>query len=199
MNSRYRNMLSFLAISAMIAACARTRTGDISTSCAEPPAIPLVPFSSALAQRLSGDYSFTAIAKSGPRRGKAAHGVLHLVSADTLQRCYVHVFKGPTRRIGEQPLVGWTDLAGDIGMSTGGVPLDSRDSTNPGVASRLDSLRSGLRFMLGFRPILDGGGNEFVVTRVSVDEFAGHWSSQMGYTTDRADGYFCAVRMTARD
>jgi hypothetical protein len=160
----------------------------------KPPRTPLAPFSSALAERLAGDYSFTVIAKSGPRSGKIAHGVLHLVIADTLQRYYVHGFKDELRRIGNQTLMGWAELDGDVAMSTGGVPLDSRDSVLPGVASRLDSLGSGLRFMLGYRPMLDGGYNEFVVTQVSVNEFAGRWSSQMGYTTYRADGYFCAVR-----
>jgi hypothetical protein len=194
MGASVRNRCVLLAISVALVACSRPRSSELSRSCVKPPATPLAPFSSALAEGLVGDFSFTVIAKSGPRSGKTAHGVLHLLSADTLQRYYVRGFRDEWRRIGNQPLVGWMHLEGDVALSTAGVPLNSRDSVLPGVASRLDSVRSGLRFMLGYRPMLDGGFNEFVITQVSMNEFAGRWSSQMGYTTYKASGYFCAVR-----
>lgn len=188
-----KTWLSF-TISVAIAACTPPHSTELSRSCAKPPATPLVPFSSVLAERFAGDFSFAVVATSGPRSGNTARGVLHLVIADTLQRYYPHAFKNDNRRIGDRPLVGWAELDGDVAMSTGGVPLDSRDSALPGVSTSLDSVRSGLRFNLGYRPMLDGGFNEFVITQISANEFAGRWSSQMGYTTDRAAGYFCAVR-----
>jgi hypothetical protein len=183
------------AMAVAIIACARTRTGESAPVCAVPPAIPLAPFATAIAERLDGDYLLLVVAQSGPRRGRAAHGPLHLARTDTLHRYYNNVLGQEWRRIGNHPLMGWTSLEGEVGMATAGTPLDSRDSTFPGVVSNLDSLRSGLRFMLGYRPMLDGGGNEFVVTRVGANEFAGRWMSRLGYTTYAAAGYFCAVRV----
>jgi hypothetical protein len=90
--------------------------------------------------------------------------------------------------------VGWADLRGDVGLATAGTPLASRDSTVPGVVSALDSLVRGLTFMLGYRLMLDGGGNELTVTRAERNRLEGRWESSIGPTTYRAAGFFCAQR-----
>lgn len=90
--------------------------------------------------------------------------------------------------------MGWAELRGDVGLATAGTPLASRDSTTPGVVSGLDSLVGGLAFMLGYRLMLDGGGNVLTVTRAEGNRFAGRWESRIDPTTYRAAGFFCAQR-----
>jgi hypothetical protein len=46
--------------------------------------------------------------------------------------------------------------------------------------------------MLGYRRMLDGGGNELIVTRAE-NRFAGRWESSIGPTTSRRR-LFCAQR-----
>ncbi len=179
------------------AACGRARPPHVAPSCTEPPIVPVAPLSPIFVEQLAGDYEFIVIAKSGPRKGAIARGTLHLERADDFNRYNGYFLKEPSRRAREQTLVGWTDLAGDLGIATAGVPLDSHDHARPGVSSSLDSSRSGLTLMLGYRPMLDGGFNEFNVTRISASEVAGRWSSGLGYTTYSAGGYFCAIRPPA--
>jgi hypothetical protein len=77
---------------------------------------------------------------------------------------------------------------------TAGTPIESRDPARPGIAFDLDTLRGGLRFMLGYQPMLDGGYNEFTITAATDDSFTGRWQSSLGPTTYRAGGFFCAQR-----
>jgi hypothetical protein len=183
----------------ILAGCARHFSPSSTAACSEPPKRALVPFAPVQAVALSGNYELVVVAQTGPGRGRTAVGPLHLEETDTLHRYYVHVFEGPWHRYGDHPLRGWTRLAGDIGLATAGIPLDSRDSTLPGVVSSLDSVRAGLVLMLGYRPMLDGGYNEFSVTRELGDGFAGRWTSSLGYTNYEAAGYFCAFKKKSSD
>jgi hypothetical protein len=190
-------MGAITAILVATAACGRARAGHVAPSCTEPPTAPVAPLPPSLVEQLAGDYEFIVIAKSGPRKGAVGRGRLHLELADDFNRYNGYFLKEPSRRAREQTLLGWTNLDADLGIATAGVPLDSHDHARPGVSSSLDTLRSGLTLMLGYRPMLDGGGNEFDVTRISPSEVAGRWSSSLGYTTYHAGGYFCAIRSPA--
>jgi hypothetical protein len=154
----------------------------------------LVPFSPARALALTGGYELTIIADSGPRSGHSARGSISIAPNDTLHRYYINALGQGWRRRGDRPLIGWGDLHGDVGLMTAGTPLQSHDPGRPGIAFGLDSLRGGLRFMLGDQPMLDGGYNEFVVTAATAESFAGRWQSSLGPTSYRATGFFCAHR-----
>ena len=184
---------SLLAVT-HLAGCAQARRTAAHDACTPPPSRALVPFAPARALALAGEYEITLLADEGPRTGQAAHGSISLHPSDTLRRYYVNPFGQGWRRRGDRPLMGWGQLHGDVGLMTAGTSLASRDSTWPGIVSSLDSLGAGLRFMFGYRLMLDGGFNELTVTAVSPDGFHGRWESSMGMTTYQAAGFFCARR-----
>ena len=190
---RWLNVI--LILFAAVGGCA-TAGGRSGGSCTPPPSAPLVPFAPSRAIALAGTYDFTLVADLGPRTGHAAHGIIHLANTDTLRRYYTNSLGQGWRRRGDRPLFGWGELRGNVGLATAGTPLASRDSALPGVVASLDSLHGGLRFMLGYRPMLDGGFNELIVTSSNVAGFAGRWESSVGITTYRAAGFFCAHRRT---
>ena len=190
------NGILILFVAASGCATAGGRSGG---SCTAPPSAPLVPFPPSRAIGLAGTYDIVLVADLGPRVGDSARGVIHLAKTDTLHRYYINAFGQGSRRNGDRPLFGWGELHGDIGLMTAGTPLASRDSAVPGVVASLDSLRGGLRFMLGYRLMLDGGFNELTVTSSDAAGFAGRWESSAGPTTYRAAGYFCARRRASDD
>jgi len=178
----------------LVSGCAGVGWKSTGPECAPPPLVPLVPFSPARAEALIGEYDFVFVADVGPRAGHSAHGRIHLTATDTLRRYYINPFGQGWLRRGDRPLMGWAELRGDVGLATAGAPLTSRDPAAPGVVSVLDSLVRGLTFMLGYRLMLDGGGNELTVTRAEGNRFEGRWESGIGPTTYRAAGFFCAQR-----
>jgi hypothetical protein len=198
MASMIRWQNGILVLFAAVVGCA-TAGGRSNESCTAPPSAVLVPFAPSRAVDLAGTYDFTLVADSGPRAGHTAYGVIYLAKTDTLHRYYINPFGQRPRRYGDRPLFGWGELHGEIGLMTAGTPLASRDSTVPGVVSSLDSLRGGLRFMLGYRLMLDGGFNQLTVTRSDAAGFAGRWESSVGPTTHRATGFFCASRRATDD
>jgi hypothetical protein len=179
---------------AFASACASLRGGSGGAECQPPSSTALVPFPPARALALAGNYDLTLVADSGPRTGHTARGIISLIPNDTLHRYYINPLGQGWRRRGDRPLIGWGDLHGDVGLMTAGTPLESRDPTLPGVAFGLDSLRGGLRFMLGSQPMMDGGYNELTVTAADDNRFAGRWQSSLGPTNYRATGFFCAHR-----
>jgi hypothetical protein len=182
-----------LAIAATMWACAGLRYTHRS-ECRPASMSALVPFAPARAIALAGAYELTLVADSGPRVGHAAHGLISLVPNDTLHRYYINPLSQGWRRRGDRPLIGWGDLQGDVGLMTAGSPIESRDPAQPGIIFSLDSLQGGLRFMLGYQPMLDGGYNALTVTDADADRFRGRWESSLGPTTYRAAGFFCAQR-----
>jgi hypothetical protein len=164
--------------------------------CSVPSTQALVPFPPHTAEALAGEYRLVLVSQFGPRSGKSLSGELHLARNDTLHRYYLNALGGGWRRRGDRPLYGWAKLRGDVGLATAGTPLESRDSTQPGVVTDLDSLGEGFRLRLGYRPMFDGGWNELTVTTVGPAGFAGHWESSVGMTDYRAAGYFCAERVS---
>jgi hypothetical protein len=151
-----------------------------------------VPFAPARALALAGDYELTIVADTGERAGHVARGTITLVANDTLHRFYINPLKQGWRRRGDRPLIGWGTIRGNVGLETAGTPIESRDPELPGILVSLDSLRGGLRFALGYRPMLDGGFNEFTVTSSNEEGFAGRWFASIGPTNYRATGFFCA-------
>jgi hypothetical protein len=193
-----RNFALSLAAAATLSACATLRTASRDSDCQVSSAVALVPFAPARALALVGKYNFIVVADSGPRAGHSAHGNISLAPNDTLHRYYIDALGQGWRRRGDRPLIGWAELRGDVGLMTGGTLIGSRDPAQPGVAFGLDSLRGGLRFMLGYEyGMNDGGYNEFTVTSAADDGFAGHWQSSLGPTNYRATGLFCARRVPA--
>lgn len=190
---KHRTLRRTLVAVATLAACGGLRTGGGGSDCLRPPSAAPTPFAPARALVLAGNYDFTLVADSGPRAGRTARGTISLTPNDTLHRYYVNGPQGWLRR-GDRPLIGWGDVRGDVGLETAGTPIASRDPSRPGIVFRLDSVRGGLRFMLGDQPMNDGGYNELTVTSADENRFAGRWQSSLGPTDYRATGFFCARR-----
>jgi hypothetical protein len=181
---------------ATLSACATLRGGGGSCQPSSASAA-LAPFAPADALAFVGDYELTIVAESGPRPGHSARGSMSIAPNDTLHRYYINAQGQGWRRRGDRPLIGWGQVDGDVGLMTAGTPIESRDPAEPGIVFRLDSVGGGFRFMLGYRPMHDGGYNQFIVTDTTDTGFAGRWHSSLGPTTYRASGFFCAQRIGA--
>ena len=191
--------LAHCAVVGLLSACGAFRWSTRIPECRIPPSRPLA-LTPEQAIALTGEYDFAVVADVGPGKHRVSRGSLHLEPADTLYR-YHGDFKQRLRKGYERPLIGWANIDDQvIGLATAGVRLDSRDRNRPGVVSDVrQGDDEGMRLMLGYQPMLDGGFNEFVITRAEGNAFAGRWESGAGMTTYRAAGYFCATRRAEGD
>jgi hypothetical protein len=174
---------------------------------------PCAPVSAALpattsAEGLAGEYRLNLVASSGPRKGSAAEGTLHLEPQDSSRR-YRMGLAGRVDSTIVHPLLGSTDLDLNAVDAISVGRTDSRNPERPGVLVIERHARPGrtpqseITMRLGSdanrsgQTRFDGGYTALRVRKVGPQGFAGSWSS--GVTGERAAGFFCAVREDGKD
>ena len=160
------------------------------------------------AGRLAGEYRLRLVATSGAKKGAATEGTLRLdPQADALR--YRTRPGGARDSTVLHPLYGAAE-----------VDLDAIDAVSVGNTTSLDPMQPGVLVMerhaaagrppaaeivirLGSdanrrdRQRFDGGYTALRVRQIGPGRLAGSWSS--GVTTERAAGFFCAVRKEGKD
>ena len=150
---------------------------------------------------LAGRYRVDIKATDGPLRGQTSSGELTLSPRDSAAS-RVESWSGRT-------ISGVTELyygsltidLSAVGAHTEGA-VDSRDASAPGVAVRrvrregTDSMTIvfGAERTRAGTAILDGAMMTANIGFIGTNGFLGSWTSEVGPTTYRAGGSFCAVR-----
>jgi hypothetical protein len=159
----------------------------------------------ATARGLAGDYRLTIVGTDGEATGKMVRGDLKLwAPPDSFQ--FVRQFDGNRNPYITIPLIGSTEIhLQDVGAVEDGG-WSAREPEAPGIALRehhatyqgqpfteitlklgADGNRRGLLRM-------DGPYNALYVDRMDTSGFYGRWHASLGYTTYKAEGFFCALK-----
>ena len=157
------------------------------------------------AARLVGEYELVIVGTEGVAAGRSTTGTLRLWSPpESLQ--VVRRLDGKPNAFLRIPLIGTAviDLAKVGGLDDG--DLGSTDVLAPGIAvEEFNATYQGKPFTeitlhlgsIGNRRNVmrfDGPYNALYVDRIDSTKFTGRWHASLGYTTYKAEGYFCAVR-----
>lgn len=160
---------------------------------------------SATAAGLAGDYYLTIIGTDGEALGKMVRGDLRLWAPPDSFR-YIRQIDGKRNPHLTTPLIGRTGIRlQDVGAVQDGA-WDATEPEAPGIAVQEQhasyqgqpfteiTLRLGAdgnrRGVLRF----DGPYNALYVDRIDPSGFYGRWHASLGYTTYKAEGFFCALR-----
>jgi hypothetical protein len=154
---------------------------------------------------LAGEYKLVIVGTEGVAASRSVTGTLRLWSPpESLQT--VRRLDGAPNVSLKIPLIGAADI--DL-TNVGGVDdgdLTSTDPFAPGIAVReLNAVYQGKPFTeitlhvgssSNRRNVMrfDGPYNALYVDRIDSTSFSGRWHASLGYTTYKAEGYFCAMR-----
>jgi hypothetical protein len=158
----------------------------------------------ATAAGLAGAYYLTIVGTDGEATGKMVRGVLKLwAPPDSLR--YIRQFDGKRNPYITIPLIGSTDLHlqdigavedGDWGASqpgAWGITVREHHASYQGQPFTEIALRPSTGGVRGVVQ-LDGPYNALYVDRIDSSGFSGRWHASLGYTTYKAEGFFCALR-----
>jgi hypothetical protein len=159
----------------------------------------------ATAAGLAGDYYLTIIGTDGEAMGKMVRGDLRLWAPPDSFR-YIRQFDGKRNPHVTTPLIGRTGIRlQDVGAvedggwgatepEAPGIAVQEHHASYQGQPFAEITLRLGAdgntRGVLRF----DGPYNALYVDRIDPLGFYGRWHASLGYTTYKAEGFFCALR-----
>ena len=156
---------------------------------------------------LAGEYRLRLVATSGAKKGASVEGKLRLDSQTDSLRYRSRLGAAPDSTV-LHPLYGATDVDLSLVDAVSVGSTTSLDPSRPGVLvmerrSAPDrSPRTDIIIRLGSdanrtdRQRFDGGYTALRVRQVGPGGLAGSWAS--GVATERAAGYFCAMRVGGR-
>jgi hypothetical protein len=141
---------------------------------------------------LAGDYQLIQVTWQ-PAPPTVKRGQLHLEVPDSLLREVPCGFRKVRR-----DLIGWYRPERETASQWQAI-IGSRDPARPGAVVRGSALR------IGQHCVLDGGGDDFVITAASGHGFWGYWIEDMGIAVlmdtvthrvlPNSAGFFCAERV----
>lgn len=160
---------------------------------------------SATTKGMAGTYQLTIVGTGGKAADQRTRGTLKLWAPPNS----FQIIRWPGGRQHPHltiPLIGTAQIyLGRVGgLKNGG--WTSPDPAAPGIAvsewhdTSRDKPRTNIELHLGAngnrrsRRQLDGPYNALYVDKVDSNGFWGRWHASLGYSTYKADGYFCAIR-----